>query len=114
VARTGRPRQFCRQACRQWDWVARQRAAELRLNENELVMARHEVDALRDEIYVLACTVDDIEGDLARIAKPTVRDLQDALRWLLDAARPLRDRELSAPGGVSPAPLSTPEAHVSS
>ena len=25
----GRPREFCSQACRQWHWVGKQRAAEL-------------------------------------------------------------------------------------
>ena len=33
----GRPREFCSQRCRQWDWVARQRAGELELSEGELV-----------------------------------------------------------------------------
>ena len=37
AAKTGRPRRFCRQACRQWDWVARQRARDLALSEDELV-----------------------------------------------------------------------------
>ena len=50
----GRPREFCSQRCRQWDWVARQRAAELELSENELVVARDELDRLHDELYVLA------------------------------------------------------------
>ena len=93
----GRPRQFCSQRCRQWDWVARQRASELQLSEGELVIARAELDALHDDLYVLACAVDDADRDLtAAGAKPTVRELTDILRWLLDAARPLRDRELSA------------------
>ncbi len=94
----GRPREFCSQRCRQWDWVARQRASELQLSEGELVIARAELDALHDDLYVLACAVDDAERDLAAAgAKPSVRELTDILRWVLDAARPLRDRELSAP-----------------
>jgi hypothetical protein len=52
-------------------------------------VARHALDALRDELYVLACAVEDVERDLAETARPTTRDLQDALTWLLDAARPL-------------------------
>ena len=93
----GRPREFCSQRCRQWDWVARQRASELQLSEGELVVARGELDALHDDLYVLACAVDDADRDLgAAGAKPTVRELTDILRWVLDAARPLRDRELSA------------------
>lgn len=100
----GRPREFCSGRCRQWDWVARHRAAELELNENELVVARSELDALHDELYVLACAVDDVERDLGRDLEhgvngrraPTAQELTDALAWLLQAARPLRDREIGA------------------
>ena len=93
----GRPREFCSQRCRQWDWVARQRAAELELSENELVIARDELDALHDDLYVLACAVEDTERDLGAPGRRTVQQLTDSLEWLLDAARPLRDREISAP-----------------
>lgn len=94
----GRPREFCSQRCRQWDWVARQRAHELELSEGELVIARSELDALHDDLYVLACAVDDAERDLAASgAKPTLKELREIVTWLLDAAKPLRDRELSAP-----------------
>ena len=92
----GRPREFCSGRCRQWDWVARHRAAELELNENELVVARSELDALHDELYVLACAVDDVERDLDGRRAPTAQELSDALAWLLEAARPLRDREIGA------------------
>lgn len=94
----GRPKQFCSQRCRQWEWVSRQRAAELELSENELVIARDELDALHDELYVLACAVGDAEADLdAAGPRPSVRELQLIIRSLLDAAEPLRDREISAP-----------------
>lgn len=96
----GRPREFCSQRCRQWDWVARQRAAELELSDRELVIARDELDALHDDLYVLACAVDDAERDLAAPGRRTVQDLTDIVDWLLDAARPLRDRELAAPSGA--------------
>jgi hypothetical protein len=76
--------------------VARHRAAELALNENELVVARSELDALHDELYVLACAVDDVERDLADRDAPSRQELTDALGWLLEAARPLRDREIGA------------------
>lgn len=94
----GRPKQFCSQRCRQWDWVSRQRANELELSENELVIARSELDALHDDLYVLACAVDDAERDLkAAGSKPTIAELKDIVDWLMSAAKPLRDRELSAP-----------------
>ena len=44
----GRRKEFCSQKCRQWDWVARQRAQDLALSENELVMTRDELDTLLD------------------------------------------------------------------
>lgn len=74
--------------------MARQRARELELSDDELVVAREELDALHDELYVLACAVDDVERDLAD-GRPTVTELRDALGWLLAAARPLRDREIT-------------------
>jgi hypothetical protein len=85
----GRPRRFCQQSCRQRDYEARRRARELDLGDRELIVARDALDALRDELYVLACAVEDVEGDLATTSRPTVADLQEALTWLLDAARPL-------------------------
>ncbi|MDA2944592.1 MAG: hypothetical protein O2925_12715 [Actinomycetota bacterium] len=94
----GRPKQFCSQRCRQWDWVSRQRARELELSEGELVIARAELDALHDDLYVLACAVDDTERDLdGSSSRLTARELRDMVDWLLAAARPLRDREFSAP-----------------
>ncbi len=86
---------FCSQRCRQWDWVARHRARELQLNENELVVAREELDALHDELYVLACAVEDVERDLDAGRRPTASELRDAVEWLMTAAKPLRDREIS-------------------
>jgi hypothetical protein len=86
---SGRPREFCSQACRQWDWVARQRATELALSEDELVITRTERDTLRDQIFVLKCAVQDVEHDLDPSIDPTTRDYKAALAWLLEAAKPL-------------------------
>jgi hypothetical protein len=97
VQRMGRPRVFCSQACRQWDWVGRQRARELQLNEHELIVTKAELDQLHDEMYVLACAVDDVERDLKAVAKsPSTNEVKEMLAWLLEAARPIRDRELQA------------------
>jgi hypothetical protein len=58
-------------------------------------MARASLDELHDDLYVLACAVDDAERDLASAGpKPTAGELRDILDWLLEAARPLRDREI--------------------
>ena len=91
----GRPRQFCSQSCRQWDWVGRQRARELQLNENDLIITKAELDRLHDELFVLACAVDDVDRDLVSAGKaPGAREVKAMLTWLLEAARPIRDREL--------------------
>lgn len=57
------------------------------MSDYELVVARERLHALYDQLWVLECAIDDVEHDLARSA--TRRDHQEALAWLLDAARPL-------------------------
>jgi len=89
----GRPKEFCAQACRQWDWVARQRARELAISENDLVVARAELDRLYDDLYVLACAVEDTERELSA-TRHTAASLREALDWLMQAARPLKNRTL--------------------
>jgi hypothetical protein len=83
----GRPRRYCRHSCRQRDYEARRRAAELGLSEAEVVLARAELDGLSDLLYVLEAAIEDVDGDLERSSEPT--DVADALAWVLDAARPL-------------------------
>ena len=87
---TGRPRLYCRQSCRQQDYQARARSVELRLGDNELVVARRQIDELRDAAHVLAYAVDDTERDLAAVKNPSSAELADILSWLLEAARPVR------------------------
>ena len=65
------------------------------MSETELIVTKSELDALHDDLYVLACAVDDVDRDLAASAKPpTANEAKEMLTWLLDAARPIRDREL--------------------
>ena len=88
--RTGRPRKYCSQACRQRQWVAQQRAHELHLSEHELVVATSELDTLHDHLYVMACAVHDAERDLAAAGqRPGAAELREIIDWILDAARPL-------------------------
>jgi hypothetical protein len=89
-AATGRPRTYCRSTCRQRDYEARRRAGELGLSEGELVMTRTELESLQDQLYILESAVQDVERDLA--GSPTKKDYEDAIAWLLDAARPLFHR----------------------
>lgn len=89
----GRPREFCKASCRQADYVARQRSAELGLSEAELIVTRQALDELRDRLYVLETAVEDVERDL--VAADGEQDLRDALDWLLQAARPLLEPTLN-------------------
>lgn len=91
AAGPGRPRQFCKAGCRQADYIARQRSAELGINESELVITRAALDELRDRLYVLEAAVEDVERDLGE--SESEQDLRDALTWLLAAARPLCGQE---------------------
>lgn len=86
-ASTGRPRAYCRPGCRQRDYEARRRAGELGLSEGELVMTRAELELLQDQLYVLEAAVEDVERDLA--GAPTKKDYEEAVAWIIDAARPL-------------------------
>lgn len=90
----GRPKQFCSQRCRQWDWVSRQRASELALSENELVMTRDELDALKDQMYVLHCALNDVQTDLAS-PRQTKESLLEMLGWLIQAAEPIAATSLT-------------------
>jgi hypothetical protein len=50
-------------------------------------VTRARLDGLQDKLWVLACAVQDVDGDLQVAAE--VADFRAALDWLLDAARPL-------------------------
>ena len=89
----GRRKEFCSQKCRQWDWVSRQRASELELSENELVMTRDELDALKDQIYVLHCALADARADLSR-PRHTKDSIQEILEWVMEAAEPVASASL--------------------
>lgn len=88
----GRPRVYCRRSCRQRAFEQRRRLQELGLAETELVVARRDLDALHDALYVLEAAVEDVDRDLAR--SRTKADLEAALSWLLAAARPLASRRI--------------------
>jgi hypothetical protein len=90
----GRPREFCGGSCRQQDYLRRQRAAEAGLAEHELVVTRAELDLLHDKLYVLEAAVADVDADLSDA--PGLREYQEAVAWLLDAARPLTTHRLGS------------------
>jgi len=87
---TGRPRKYCSQACRQWDWVTRRGTRDVQITEAQLVLARSQVDALHDAVYVLSSAVADADRDLAALgARPGAREVREILDWVLENARPL-------------------------
>jgi len=50
-------------------------------------MTRAELELLQDQLYVLEAAVEDVERDLA--GAPTKKDYEEAVAWIIDAARPL-------------------------
>lgn len=87
AAGQGRPRRYCKRACRQRDFEARRRARELGLVESELVIERRALDALDDLLYVFELAVADVDVDLA--LGPSAEEVRRSLDWLLEAGRPL-------------------------
>jgi hypothetical protein len=83
----GRPRQFCRDGCRQQAYLARKLAQAHGLAEDELVVARAALEELQSSVYCLQAALEDIERDLARSSEPA--DILDALNWLRENAQPV-------------------------
>ena len=81
----GRPRRYCKRSCRQRDFEARQRSAAHGVDESDILLARSEVNRLRDEIFVLQCAIEDADRDLPEAT--TVNEYNDVVTMLLEAAR---------------------------
>jgi chromosome segregation ATPase len=101
TAGAGRPRLYCKQACRQRDYEARRRAAELGLGEHELVVTRAELEGLRDRLFMLERTVEDAEADLRQPEARRVTELRRIMEYVLASARECvrADESASSPGG---------------
>lgn len=74
--------------------MTRQRSAELNLSENELVIAKDQLDGLHDDLYVLECAVSDARKDLEAPGKRSTKELTELVNWLIESAEPLRAREI--------------------
>ncbi len=65
------------------------------LSDEELIVARSELDSLHDDLYVLDRAVADTQRELGN--ELTKAEAITALRWLLDAASPLVNRKMGTP-----------------
>ena len=60
-------------------------------------MTRDELDALKDQIYVLHCALNDVQTDLAS-PRQTKETLLEMLCWLIQAAEPIAAASLTPAG----------------
>jgi hypothetical protein len=84
----GRPREFCRQSCRQQAYLARRLAESHGLGPDDVVVSREALEELQGRLYCLQAAVEDVERDLAESSAPD--DVADAFQWLLSNAKPLQ------------------------
>lgn len=66
--------------------MARKLAAAHGLGEGDVIISRENLEDLQGALYCLQAAIDDVERDLK--AASTKADLNEALDWLLDNARP--------------------------
>lgn len=83
----GRPRQYCRQGCRQQAYLARKLAAAHALGADEVVVRQADLEELQDRVYALQAALEDVANDLAEAAG--VDDVRRALDWLVSQAEPV-------------------------
>jgi hypothetical protein len=81
----GRPREYCRQGCRQQAFLARKLAAAHGLADDEVIVARGELEVLQDRLALLRYAIGDIEREEATGGGPV--DPRAAYDWLIDHAR---------------------------
>ncbi len=79
----GRPKQFCRPACRQAAYRARGLASGHGLADGEVIVREDVLEALGDAQYALAAALEDVELDLAEATGPG--DVRAALDHLVAA-----------------------------
>ncbi len=83
----GRPRQYCRQGCRQQAYLARKLAAAHTLGADEVVVRQADLEELQDRVYALQAALEDVANDLADAAGAD--DVRRALDWLVSQAVPV-------------------------
>lgn len=83
----GRPKRFCRPACRQAAYRARRLAAGHGLADGEVIVRTDALEALGDAQYALSAALEDVDVDLADASGP--EDVRAALEHLVEACGPL-------------------------
>lgn len=66
--------------------MARKLAAAHGLGSDDLMVGRTAVEDLQSALYCLQAAIEDVDRDMAADSSPTAT--KDALRWLLENARP--------------------------
>lgn len=85
----GRPKRYCRQGCRQAAHLARKLAAAHGLGDDDVIVSREVLEDLQGRLYCLQAALEDVDRDLAASSEPD--DVAEALRWLLENARPVAE-----------------------
>jgi hypothetical protein len=80
--------------------MARKLAMAHGLAEGDVIVSRDALDDLQSRLYCLQAALEDVDRDLEASSEPA--DIADALRWVLDNARPLADTWIE-PRTVDPA-----------
>ena len=60
------------------------------------MVARQELDDLKDLVFVLQCAVNDVRNDLQSV-RHTKDSLAELLDWLLEAAEPVANASFGSP-----------------
>lgn len=69
--------------------MARKLAAAHGLGDDDLIVSRVALEDLQSRLYCLQAAIEDVERDLQRSSE--LVDLQEALAWLLENARPVAE-----------------------
>lgn len=86
----GRPPRYCRRSHRQRAYEARRLAVERGIRPDEVLLARHTWEALRDALYRLEAASEDVAMDLMA-GRPTKAEYVEALAHLTAAVRDLQE-----------------------
>jgi hypothetical protein len=69
--------------------MARKLAASYGLGDDDVIVPRDDLEELQSLLYCLQASIEDVDRDLAESNRAD--DVRQALRWLLENARPLAD-----------------------